>query len=255
MEKGGLGPGLRAQQLPEDTRQLQLVAEAEGGIQATVEPARLDQMLPGQKEAFTVTLDGQGVREGEYRVTLSVGADAVGSGPSGMLPRRTCCRPSRTTTRAAASWRPESLAREGNQEGIDQLRRLLDGSDGRSYVGRAIRAVGRSGNKDLADMLLPFLEQRDGLLRGMALVSLGMLGVQLEKLEAVLLDPDPFVCCCAATGSSSPTSTIPGCRTSLPGSCRAMTTGSRWRPRGVSRWWATTSSTADPRTEGTGRRP
>lgn len=180
---------------------VRMAAEVDrAGVRVTVEPAALQKLLPATKDAFTLRLDANGAPEGKYEVKLRVSADNIGWMPvrePGEDELLQVLNDPNVSPRVLAC---ESLAKLGNEEGIEHLRGILGGNSGREYQVRGIRAVGRSGNKELARLIVPFVGSRDGLMRGMALLSLGLLRSELDMLRAALPDRDPFVSCAAATG-------------------------------------------------------
>jgi len=171
-------------------------------VQATVDPTGLAEMIPGEKHAFTVRIAaGAGAKQGAHKVTLSITAREVGDWtPVHQSTEAELIDAFNRGNVSSHVLAAESLARMKSQAGIDKLKSLLDGEGGRDYTARAIESVGRTGNTDLAPLLPPFLEQRDGFLRGLAALALGMLKTDLEPLQPLLQDGDPFVCCAAATG-------------------------------------------------------
>jgi len=171
-------------------------------VRATVEPTGVQEMVPGEKHAFTVKIAaGAGATQGAHKVTLSIRAKEVGDWTVVHQSTETelidAFNRGNVSSHVLAA---ESLARMKSQAGIDKLKSLLDGEGGRDYTARAIESVGRTGNTDLSPLLHPFLQQRDGFLKGLAALALGMLKTDLELLQPLLQDADPFVCCATATG-------------------------------------------------------
>lgn len=183
-------------------RNVQLVVETDDpAVTVTVTPSSMEELIPGQKEVFTVQLKaGPGAREGRHQLTLSVGANEVGfrklidPTPDELKEYYNQGNPS--------SWLlvAESLAKLGDAEGVSRLvDEYFSGNQGRGYAIRAIRAAGRTGNEDLVPALAELAGNRDGGVKGAALVALGMMKQYLDDIRPIIRDQDPFVCCSAAT--------------------------------------------------------
>ncbi len=187
---------------PTFLRNVRLTAETDDpAVKATVEPESMDELVPGQKEVFTVRVTAaEGAREGAHTLKLAIGADNVGFRPL-----------SEPTDEElvgyydegnASSWLlvAESLARRDSPEGIDKfVEEYFQDAHGRGYMIRALRAAGRSKCEALVEPIAQLAGSRDGQVKGTALLALGIMDQRVDEIKPILLDPDPFVCCCAAT--------------------------------------------------------
>jgi hypothetical protein len=181
---------------------VRLTAETDDpAVSATVEPASMDELVPGQKEVFTIQVKaGAGAREGKHQLKLSVGADNVGFRP---LSEPTDDELIGYYNEGnASSWLlvAESLARRKNEEGVRKFTdEYFNEGNGRGYMIRALRAAGRTENEELVEPIAQLAGSRDGQVKGTAILALGMLKAHIDEIKPVLQDRDPFVCSCAAT--------------------------------------------------------
>lgn len=187
---------------PTHLRSVRLVAEVDDPhVMATVTPEMIEVLTPGEKYEFTVRVHAEeGAPQGTYRLKLSVGADSFGFAPVHEITDDELVAALDDPMGNVSSHVliAESLLRRRHPVGMELLQQLLQGD--RGYLIRALRAAGRSGNPDVIPLLSPLLSQRDGAVRGNALLAVGMLKAETPALQAALSDPDPFVCSCAATG-------------------------------------------------------
>jgi hypothetical protein len=164
------------------------------GVQATITPESFAHLVPGEKQAFSVAITAAGnAAQGRHAMKLTIGADNIGFDNAGFVPVGNHSADEIARTLEDGNWSArvmgaESLARMGDQRGIDELQRLIAGNDP-----RGIRAAGMSGNKDCAALLIPVLQNPDGRARGTAVLSLGLLGVESDRIAAMGSDTDPFV--------------------------------------------------------------
>lgn len=167
------------------------------GISVQVTPEVMGKMDPGQKGQFVVKVTvGPEVASGRYTVRIGIGAKQVGFRPvkpaSTEELRKAASRGNKSHMVLAA----ESLARRKDPVGVKVLTDLVRGSD-REYAARALRSLGKAGDPGNADLARGMLTTRDGYLKGNAILALGLLHVDRQRIQGFTRDGDKFVRTCA----------------------------------------------------------
>jgi hypothetical protein len=171
----------------------------DNALATTVEPAAIPRMQPGEKSAFTLKITVKpGVATGKHSLEVGISANEVGFRPAAEASTeslRAVMKDDNPSPRVLAA---ESLVRRKDAAGYESMRGFIGGGD-REYCCRALRAYGRTGDTSLADLVRTRLNDRDGFVKGNALLCLGMLGLDQQRINAFVNDRDPFVSTCART--------------------------------------------------------
>ncbi|MGQ9731091.1 MAG: HEAT repeat domain-containing protein [Candidatus Zipacnadales bacterium] len=180
---------------PTMLRNLRLIGQTDTvGVQVAITPDHIDLLKPGQKEAFTVRLTAAPeTPPGSHSLKLSILADNIGWNNVGSQPVAPVS--DAELIRALGDGNPscevlaaESLARRGNNAGVDYLKNAIERGDR-----RGIRAAGRSGNSSLVPSLVSKLGVRNGFVVGTTCLALGLLKTELDKVSLLCGSADPFV--------------------------------------------------------------
>ena len=183
---------------PEAITDVRLIATTDApGITVQVTPQVISRMNPGQKGQFVVKVSvGDAAAKGAHSVRIGIGAKQLGFRPvkpaSTEELRKAASRGNKSHMVLAA----ESLARRKDPVGVKVLTDLVRGSD-REYAARALRSVGKAGDPGNADLARGMLDSRDGLLKGHAILALGLLHVDRQRIQGFTRDRDEFVRACA----------------------------------------------------------
>ncbi len=203
---------------------------AEPGFTVTVTPQAIARMLPGEKATFLVRVEvSPGAKGRKGKLEIGISANQVGFRPAGeasIAELRNVLRDSNPSPKVLAC---ESLARRGDRVGINWLAEAIRGGD-RNLVSRALRAVGKSGNRRLARLALSRLGDRDGLIRGNAALALGLLGAERPRVKQLCADRDEFVRTCARAALA-----IMGDTSQLAALRQALGSGNQWA-RAAAAW-------------------
>jgi len=183
---------------------LRLTARVEGReVTVSISPESVAVLRAGERTAFTVRLTvREGVLRGRYPLRFSISADEIGFRPieevSNETLRKILPDPPNYGSNILAA---ETLARRKDPVGAKWLVDFMTNPRvGRDYRSRAIRALGRAGQKENAPALKRMLRGRDGFLRGNALLALGLLRAEAATFRPFLRDRDGFVRACALAG-------------------------------------------------------
>jgi hypothetical protein len=203
---------------PEAITDVRLTATTDApGITVQVTPQVMSKMKPGQKGQFVVKVRvGSEAAKGAHSVRIGIGAKQLGFRPvkaaSTEELRKAASRGNKSHMVLAA----ESLARIKDPVGVKVLTDLVRGSD-REYAVRALRSVGKAGDSGNADLARGMLNSRDGLLRGHAILTLGLLHVDRQRIQGFTRDQDEFVraCALAAMAMQKDASVFPALLSSL----------------------------------------
>jgi hypothetical protein len=188
-----------------------LVAKpSDPNLKVAITPNKLDKLNPAEKGSFTVHLDGRAVQSGDYKVNFGITADNVGFEPMEQATNEEVRGWLKQGNVSSQVLTAETLAARKDPMGREVLKHFCDGQQGPQYQVRGIRCVGKAGQADNADLVLPLLDNRNGLVRGSALLTLGMLHGDPDKINSYAQTQDPFVytCCAAAlamNGNTHPT--------------------------------------------------
>jgi len=183
---------------PEAITDVRLIATTDApGITVQVTPQVISRMNPGQKGQFVVKVSvGDAAAKGAHSVRIGIGAKQLGFRPvkpaSTEELRKAASRGNKSHMVLAA----ESLARRKDPVGVKVLTDLVRGSD-REYAARALRSVGKAGDPGNADLARGMLTTRDGYLKGNAILALGLLHVDRQRIQGFTRDGDKFVRTCA----------------------------------------------------------
>jgi len=168
------------------------------GVTATITPQSFPELIPGRKEAFQVSITAEaGAPQGRHAMQLLIAADNLGLNNAGKQDVRehsldeiaVSLQDGNPSSRLMGA---ETLARRGDQRGVDELSKQINGSDGRSYIGRALHAAGMTGNQACVDLVMPKVQGGDGWERGLALIALGLLQAQPDVIKGYLQENDAF---------------------------------------------------------------
>ncbi|MBI5832777.1 MAG: hypothetical protein HZB16_10775 [Armatimonadetes bacterium] len=185
---------------PTRLTKLRLGAQAGGGIQVAIEPAEFAQLKAGERVAFTLNLTvPPGTPRGTQTLRMAVAANEIGFRPAEqptVAQLRQAAGDDNSSPKVLAA---ESLMRLGDPTGTQVLTQMASAGD-RDYGTRALRAIGKSGDKNQIPFLRSALRSRDGSLRGTALLSLGLLGDGKSTFVAMAADRDEYVKACAWAG-------------------------------------------------------
>lgn len=183
---------------------IRLSASLDGeGVLVTVEPELVRELKAGERTSFTIHIKADPkAPKRQYILRLGISANEVGfrpvEEPSIEELRKVLSDPPSAGSSILAA---ESLARKNDPVGIKWLiSTMMNVRVGRDYRSRAIRALGKSGAKEAIPALHQMLQERDGFLRGNALLSLGLLKDDDATFYRMFKDEDEFVRACAVSG-------------------------------------------------------
>ena len=216
---------------PEAITDVRVTATSETpGIAVQVTPQVIAKMNPGQKGQFVVKVSvGEGAT-GTHQVRIGVGAKQVGFRPVQPPSADTMRRAATAGNPSARVLAAESLARVKDPVGAKVLADFIGGSQGRGYVGRALLGVGAAGDAANANLVRGVLSGRDGLLKGNAILALGMLHVDRERIQGFARDQDAFVrtCALAAIAMQKDQSVFPALQSALQSSDVLVRIAAAW---------------------------
>lgn len=163
----------------------------------TLDPASIRQLRPGEKAAVKVRVEvGPGAKAGRHKLDVGISADQVGFRPAGEASTEELRKVLKDDNPSPVVLACESLARRGDSAGMDWLRQTAKTRD-RDMATRALRAIGKSGNLELSGAASARLTDQDGLIKGHAILALGLLGVERATIQQFAGDADEFVRTCA----------------------------------------------------------
>jgi HEAT repeat protein len=155
-------------------------------------------MKPGDKVDFKIKIKvADGAPAKKHKISIGISADQIGFESMDESPvpklRQLVENKNNVSTQVLAA---EALAKRDDPVGFQFLKNMATKSnpDMRS---RAIRALGRLGNKSTPTFLREFLMEKDGYVRGNTFIALALLKAQTMTLQKGLSDRDPFVKTCA----------------------------------------------------------
>jgi HEAT repeat protein len=162
-------------------------------VKVTVSPDSIAKMLPGDKNAFTIALEVKDrSRARTAKLSIGISANQVGFQPAEAVTKESLLQAMKDDNPSCKVLTAELLAGMKDQAGMKFLKELLAGQD-RNYKARAIRAVGRAGDKGNVTVLTPLLADRDGWTKGNALLALGNLKAEKGSIQGFTSDRDSFV--------------------------------------------------------------
>ena len=185
---------------PTKVTNLRLGGQIGDGIQVTVEPVAFAELKAGERVSFTLTLTvPPGTARGQRTLRLAVAANETGFRPAEqptVAQLRQAAADDNNSPKVLAA---ESLLRLRDPQGAQILQQMAASGD-RDYATRALRAIGKAGDKGQIPFLQSALRSRDGSVRGTALLALGLLGDQKGTFLALAADRDEYVKACAWAG-------------------------------------------------------
>jgi hypothetical protein len=168
-------------------------------VQTEVEPAKIEEMKPGDKRDFKVKITvADGAPAKKHKLTIGISADQIGFESMDESPvpklRQLVENKNNVSTQVLAA---EALAKRSDPVGFKFLKDMAakSNTDMRS---RAIRALGRVADKSTVSFLRELVKDNDGYVRGNVFIALALAKAQTMTLQAGLRDTDPFVKTCAA---------------------------------------------------------
>ena len=168
-------------------------------VEASVTPESLDVLRPGQRTQFTVRIKvAEGAPAKKHRLLIGLAARQIGfeKMDEAPVPKLRALVAEATANPSARVLAAESLAKKDDPVGFQFLKEMA-AKHSPDYRSRAIRALGRAGNRSTLTFLRGLLQERDGYLRGNALIALALAKAPATSLEAKLTDCDEFVKTCA----------------------------------------------------------
>ena len=167
-------------------------------VQASVTPESLDVLRPGQRTQFTVRIQvAEGAPAKKHRLLIGLTAKQIGFEivDDAPVPKLRAIVNEATANPATRVLAAESLAKKNDPLGFEFLKATA-AKHSADYRSRAIRALGRAGSKSLP-FLRGLMQERDGYLRGNALIALALAKATTASLETKVNDRDAFVKTCA----------------------------------------------------------
>lgn len=182
---------------------IRLSASVDGnGVSLSVEPESIKVLKAGERTSFIIHIKADGAPKKQYTLRLSISANEIGfrqvEEPSVEELRRALSDPPSAGNSVLAA---ESLARRKDPSGVKWLISTMTNERvARDYRSRAIRALGKAGAIESIKALRAMLQDRDGFLRGNALLALGLLKDEANTFYEMFKDEDEFVRACAVAG-------------------------------------------------------
>lgn len=186
---------------PTYLRNLRLTARADSpAVSVAVTPASIRQLKAGERSFFTVRVTVRpGTPRGRHALRFSISADNVGFRPVEEASIGALRKAARTGNPSHMVLAAESLVRRRDPMGMKVLTEMARGRD-RDSRSRAIRALGKCGDRSHIAFLKGLLQERDGFIRGNVLLALGLLKAEAATFRAFFQDRDDFVRACAVAG-------------------------------------------------------
>ncbi|MCC7494039.1 MAG: HEAT repeat domain-containing protein [Fimbriimonadaceae bacterium] len=181
---------------------VRLAAQIEGGdgVQVDIQPAAVAEMTAGQRVSFNVKLTvAPGTPKGGRRLVFAISANEIGFKPLAEPSVEELRSASQNGNHSPAIMAAESLIRRGDPSGFEKLSSWAR-QDNPDYRGRSIRALGKAGNKEHIEFLRTLLAERNGWIRGNALLALGLLKDEPTTFLSNTADRDAFVKAAAQAG-------------------------------------------------------
>jgi len=171
-------------------------------VDVSVTPDSVRRLKAGERTSFTVRLKQKpGAKSARHALSFSISADQLGFKPVVETPTETLRQFLRKEDNTSATIQAaESLIARGDPAGSTYLRKIVAARGDRDTRSRAIRAVGKGGDRSNISMLKPLLDEQDGFVKGNALLALGLLKDDPASFIMRMDDRDEFVAACAASG-------------------------------------------------------
>ena len=178
------------------------------GVEVIVTPESVASLRPGEKVDFKLKIKvAPTARAGKHNISVGISAAEVGFESIEESPVEKLRQIVRTpgTNPSTQVMAAESLAKRGDSIGFDFLKEMAGNatkayrskSSTQDYRARATRALGRVGSETALPLLQEMALERDGYLRGCALIATAMV-TALSSPKANLTDGDPLVKACGA---------------------------------------------------------
>lgn len=175
------------------------VKSDDAAVQADVTPKSVRAMKPGEKTTFTVKITvAEATPAQKHKLSIGISALQIGfeSMEESPVPKLRQILENPKANPSTQVLAAEALARREDPIGFQFLKDMAK-RRGTDYQSRAIRAMGRIGHASTIPLLQEMLQERDGYLRGNAIIALALAKAQTTPLEGALTDPDKFVRTCA----------------------------------------------------------
>ena len=169
-------------------------------VQVEVTPESLDAMKPGDKMDFKLNIkvaDGAPAKKHKISIGLAakqIGFEALDESPVPKLRQIVETPKTNQSTQVLAA---EALAKREDPVGFQFLKNMAANNKSPDYRARAIRGIGRVGHKSTLSFLRELLQDRDGYVKGNAIIALALSKSQTMTLQRGLSDRDPFVKTCS----------------------------------------------------------
>ena len=179
---------------------LSVTAEGAQGVQVQVEPESVRELKAGERVSFNVRLTaGAGAAKGQKALRFGIQASEVGFRPVQEPSVNELVEAAGNGNHSPAVMAAESLVRRGDPRGMEKLKSFAS-RDNPDYRGRAIRAIGKAGDRTAIPFLKDLLAERNGWVRGNALLALGLLKEDVNTFVPYQQDRDEFVRAAAVGG-------------------------------------------------------
>jgi len=183
---------------------LRLAGKVDGGaVTVQVTPESVKRLKAGERFAFKVKLTSPpGARQGRYALAFSISADNIGWKPVAEAKAEDLKYVLKHGDNLSATIQAaESLVTRREAEGTAYLSKIAaNRASGADYQARALRALGKGGDKKNLPFVRTMLQQQDGFVKGNALLALGLLGDRAATFEPYYQDRDQFVAAAAMAG-------------------------------------------------------
>ena len=185
---------------PVTINKVELTAKPDDSVlQVEVTPRSVRAMKPGEKKTFTVRINvAEGAPAKKHKLSIGISAYQIGfesmdESPVPKLRRLVEDPKTNPSTQVLAA---EALAKREDPLGIQFLKNMATKQNS-DYRSRAIRALGRIGHESTLPLLRELLQEKDGYLKGSAVIALGLAKAPMTPIESALADHDKFVKTCA----------------------------------------------------------
>lgn len=176
------------------------VKSDDDNVQVEVTPESLGAMKPGDKKDFTVKITvADGAPAKKHKLSIGLAAKQIGfeSLDESPVPKLRQIVETPKTNQSTQVLAAEALAKREDPVGFKFLEDMAANHKSPDYRARAIRGIGRVGNKSSQAFLRKLLTDRDGYVKGNAIIALALSKAQTMTLQRGLSDRDPFVKACS----------------------------------------------------------
>ena len=183
---------------------VRLAAKADSdALDVAITPESIKSMKAGERQSFHVKLTAKpGTKPTKCSLTFSISADNIGFRPVEEVKTEALQEVLKKEGNLSATIQAaESLVARKDPEGSKYLTNIVSNrGSGRDYQTRAIRALGKGGDRANIRFLRSVLQDQDGFLKGNALLALGLLKDDPGTFARFLRDRDQFVAASARAG-------------------------------------------------------